>query len=129
MSKILIVDDDLASCRTLQLHLRSRGHLATTAHSADEGLAAASREPPDLTILDIRMPGRSGLEALPHLKGRLPQTPVIMITAFHDMDSTIAAMQQGADDYIHKPIDIDELDAAIDREGAQEAEASATPPA
>lgn len=114
MSKILIVDDDLASCRTLQLHLRSRGLQVTLAHNAEEGLAAA-REDPDLTILDIRMPGRSGLEILPELKGRLPKTPVIMITAFHDMDSTITAMQQGADDYIHKPIDIDELDAAIDR--------------
>lgn len=115
MSKILIVDDDLASCRTLQLHLRSRGHQATLAHNAEEGLAAAAREAPELTILDIRMPGRSGLETLPELRGRLPGTPIIMITAFHDMDSTITAMQQGADDYIHKPIDIDELDAAIDR--------------
>ncbi len=115
MSKILIVDDDLASCRTLQLHLTSQGHDVSLAHNADEGLAMATADLPGLVILDIRMPGKSGLELLPVLKQRLPQTRVIMITAFHDMESTIAAMQQGAEDYIHKPIDIDELDAAIDK--------------
>ncbi len=115
MSKILIVDDDLASCRTLQLHLTSQGQTITLAHSGDEGLKAAVADPPHLVILDIRMPGRSGLEILPDLKQRLPQTRVIMITAFHDMESTIEAMQKGAEDYIHKPIDIDELDAAIDK--------------
>ena len=115
MSKILIVDDDLASCRTLQLHLTSQGQAVTLAHSADEGLALAIADPPELVILDIRMPGKSGLEVLPELKQRLPETGVIMITAFHDMESTIEAMQKGAEDYIHKPIDIDELDAAIDK--------------
>ncbi|MEA3278251.1 MAG: sigma-54 dependent transcriptional regulator [Pseudomonadota bacterium] len=115
MSKILIIDDDLASCRTLQLHLTSQGQAVTLAHSADEGLAAAVADPPELVILDIRMPGKSGLEVLPELKQRLPQTQVIMITAFHDMESTIEAMQKGAEDYIHKPIDIDELDTAIDK--------------
>ena len=113
MSKILIVDDDLASCRTLQLHLRSQGHEVTVAHSVDEGLEQARRAEPELLILDIRMPGRSGLEGLPDFKRQNPATRVIMITAFHDMESTIDAMQNGADDYIHKPIDIDEMDASI----------------
>ncbi len=115
MNKILVVDDDQASCRTLQLHLRSQDFQVTTAHSVDEGLAAINGDKPDLIILDIRMPGKSGLEGLPEFKTLLPRTPVIMITAFHDMESTIDAMQRGAEDYIHKPIDIDELDAAIHR--------------
>lgn len=112
MSKILIVDDDVASCRTLQLHLRSQDHEAAIAHSVDEGLQKAL-DNPELIILDIRMPGRSGLDGLPEFKQLLPKVRVVMITAFHDMESTIEAMQKGADDYIHKPIDIDELDAAI----------------
>ena len=112
MSKILIVDDDVASCRTLQVHLRSQGYDVEIAHSVDQGLAAAEAKP-DLIILDIRMPGRSGLEGIPDFKQTLPQVRIIMITAFHDMESTIEAMQQGADDYIHKPIDIDELESAI----------------
>ncbi|WP_457676916.1 sigma-54-dependent transcriptional regulator [Thiolapillus sp.] len=115
MSKILIVDDDIASSRTLQLHLNSQDHQVRLAASVDEGLAVAGEFQPDLIILDIRMPGRSGLEGLPDFKALLPQVHIIMITAFHDMDSTIEAMQQGADDYIHKPIDIDELDASIQK--------------
>ncbi|MEN8213216.1 MAG: sigma-54 dependent transcriptional regulator [Pseudomonadota bacterium] len=115
MIKILIVDDDIANSRTLQLHLGSQDHQVKIAASVDEGLAIAASYQPELIILDIRMPGRSGLEGLPDFKALLPSVRVIMITAFHDMESTIEAMQQGADDYIHKPIDIDELDASIAR--------------
>ncbi|MEA3276238.1 MAG: sigma-54 dependent transcriptional regulator, partial [Pseudomonadota bacterium] len=113
MSRILIVDDDTAGCRALQLHLQAQGHEAATAHSVDEALAAAGAGPPELVIMDIRMPGRSGLEGLVELKKDFPGVRVIMITAFHDMESTIEAMQKGAEDYIHKPIDIDELDRAV----------------
>jgi DNA-binding NtrC family response regulator len=113
MSKILIVDDDLASCRTLQLHLQSQRHEVVVAHSVDHGLDVARLLQPELLILDIRMPGRSGLDGLPDFKQQNPTTRVIMITAFHDMESTIDAMQKGADDYIHKPIDIDEMDTSI----------------
>ncbi|MCP3670688.1 MAG: sigma-54-dependent Fis family transcriptional regulator [Gammaproteobacteria bacterium] len=114
MSKILIIDDDVASCRTLQVHLNSQGYEVSIAHSVGDGLQAAQNAP-DLIILDIRMPGRSGLEGLPEFKQLLPDCRIIMITAFHDMESTIEAMQNGADDYIHKPIDIEELDNAISK--------------
>ena len=113
MAKILIVDDDEASCRTLQLHLSAQGHEVDLAHSVDAGLEQARRNPPALIILDIRMPGRSGLDGLPEFRAMEACPKVIMITAFHDMETTIEAMQKGADDYIHKPIDIDELDGAI----------------
>ncbi len=113
MPRILIVDDDAAGCRALQLHLQAQGHLTATAHSVDAALAAANELPPDLIILDIRMPGRSGLEGLEEFRCAHPGARVIMITAFHDMESTIEAMQKGAVDYIHKPIDIDELDRAV----------------
>lgn len=113
--KILIVDDDVASCRTLQLHLQSDGYLVETALGVDEGLAIAASFYPVLVILDIRMPGKSGLDGLPEFTAKFPDVHVIMITAFHDMDSTIQAMQRGAEDYIHKPIDIDELDKAVTR--------------
>jgi len=113
MANILIIDDDVASCRTLELHFRRYGHILALAHTFESGLAAAELRLPDLVVLDIRMPGGSGLDGLPRLKQRLPDTPVIMITAFHDMDTTIEAMKRGADDYIDKPIDLDELDAAV----------------
>ena len=115
VNKILIVDDDQASARTLQLHLSSQGHQVRIAHDVEQGLAVAAEHEPAIIILDIRMPGRSGLEGLPDFKSALPGVNIIMITAFHDMETTIEAMQNGAVDYIHKPIDIDELDAAIDK--------------
>lgn len=115
MSRILIVDDDVAGGRTLQLHLSSQGYDVALENSVDAGLDKAAVFQPDLIILDIRMPGRSGLEGLPDFKAALPAVSVIMITAFHDMESTIKAMQLGAEDYIHKPIDIDELDAAVSK--------------
>jgi len=97
----------------LQLHFCGQGHEVDLAHSVDDGLDSIRTVPPGLIILDIRMPGRDGLDGLPEFKDSLPSVPVIMITAFHDMDSTIQAMKNGADDYIHKPIDIDELDDAV----------------
>ena len=113
MSTLLIVDDDLASCRTLQLHFRTQGHEAHVAHSAAEALAVRGRVAPELIILDVRMPGRSGLDALPDIKEAFPGAHAIVITAFHDMETTIQAMQRGADDYIQKPIDLEELNAAV----------------
>jgi DNA-binding NtrC family response regulator len=113
MSKILIIDDDTAGSRTLELHLGGQGHTLAVAHSVDQGLAAAQADRPELVIMDIRMPGRSGLQGLEDFRSAYPGIHVIMITAFHDMESTIEAMQKGAEDYIHKPIDIDELDTAI----------------
>lgn len=113
--RILVVDDDAASCRTLQLHFKGQGYEVQLAHSVNEGLQVATAYQPDLIILDIRMPGKSGIEGLPEFKENFPDLHVIMITAFHDMDSTIQAMQRGADDYIHKPIDIDELDSVVER--------------
>ena len=113
MKKILIIDDDIASCRTLELHFISQEFEAQSKHNVADGLQAANDMHPDLIVLDINMPGKSGLEGLLDFKKSLPDTPIIMITAFHDMDSTIIAMQRGASEYIHKPIDINELDAAV----------------
>ncbi len=115
MTGILVVDDDVACARTLQLHLQSKGHEVDIRHDAIAGIAAAELLQPEIVILDIRMEGRSGLEALPDIKAIKPSPHVIMITAFNDMHTTIQAMQRGAEDYIHKPIDADELDAAVER--------------
>ncbi len=113
MNKILIVDDDKAICRTLELHFVENGYEVDVAHSITVGLAACQKKQPQIIILDIRLGGKSGLEGLPEFKRLIPDVRVIIITAYHDMDSTIEAMKKGADDYIHKPIDIDEIDSAI----------------
>lgn len=113
MSKILIVDDDNAICRTLEIHFQSQNHEVTIRHSVEDALAILAQDNPDVMILDIRMAGMSGLEGLPLFKAQLPDLRIIMITAFHDMASTIEAMQKGADEYIHKPLDLDEIDQAV----------------
>ncbi|MBE9526973.1 MAG: response regulator, partial [Proteobacteria bacterium] len=95
MSRILIIDDDIASCRMLQMHFKAQGHQITLAHSVVQGLAQKDKITPEIIILDIRMPGRSGLEALPDIKKEFSNSRIIMITAFHDMNSTIQAMKDG----------------------------------
>ena len=125
MPKLLIIDDDAASCRTLKLHFGQRGFEVDTAGNADEGLSRLLDAPADVVVSDIRMPGRSGLELLVDIRERLPDMPVIMITAFQDLDSTVAAMHGGAVDYVPKPIDIDELDTAVDKALSMQAEDSA----
>ncbi len=112
---LLIIDDDQAIRRTLELHLNLQGYRVNTAANVEQGLQLAETEKPALIILDIRLPGQSGLEALPRFLALSSKPKVIMMTAFHDMETTITAMQNGAEDYIHKPIDIDELDQSISR--------------
>jgi DNA-binding response OmpR family regulator len=113
VSRVLIIDDDLASCRTLEVHLGSQGHQVRVAHSFEGGLAAARARAPDLVILDFRMPGTSGLEGLPILRREFPAASVVMITAYHERDIVLQAKQHGADACLAKPLDINELDDAM----------------
>ncbi|MBI5251681.1 MAG: sigma-54-dependent Fis family transcriptional regulator, partial [Desulfomonile tiedjei] len=78
-----------------------------------DGLAAYLRYLPQVIILDIRLPDTSGLEVLKQIVATDADAKVIMITAYHDMETTIEAMRNGAYDYIHKPLDVDELDHAV----------------
>ncbi len=114
MSTILIIDDERAIRDTLDLHFRDRGFDIRLAATADEALADALDREVDLVVSDIRMPGRDGLSLLQEVVEKRPGLPVIIMTAYHDLDNTIAAMQGGAVDYIPKPIDIEKLDAAVD---------------
>jgi DNA-binding NtrC family response regulator len=115
LKKLLIIDDEVAICRTLQIYFKSQSFEVHIAHDAQTGEKLASIVNPHVIILDICMPGKSGLELLPSLKSQLPDSHIIMVTAFHDMENTIEAMQQGADEYIHKPIDLNEINTAVNR--------------
>ncbi|MDP6708392.1 MAG: sigma-54 dependent transcriptional regulator [Alphaproteobacteria bacterium] len=115
MPRILVIDDEEASCRTLKLHFDERGFDVETALSAVEGLEKLEGRPADVVISDIRMPGRDGLSLLGEIQSRYAGLPVIMITAYQDLESTVAAMHAGAVDYVPKPIDLEELEAAVDR--------------
>lgn len=115
MSRIVLVDDDVGIRATLELHLKGRGFDVGVAHSAATGYAAIADGGADAVICDIRMEGRDGLSLLGDITATWPKLPVIMITAFHDLESTVASMRGGAVDYIPKPIDLDQLDNAIER--------------
>ncbi|MEQ8162322.1 MAG: sigma-54 dependent transcriptional regulator, partial [Smithellaceae bacterium] len=115
MPRILVIDDDAAVCETLKLCLKEDGYTVDTAQSGTDGLNKYVSNPADVVILDIRLPDVDGFLVLEDLKEENENIKVIMITAYYDMETTINAMKAGAFDYLHKPLDIDELDAAIKR--------------
>jgi two-component system, NtrC family, response regulator AtoC len=113
MPSILVIDDDASIAETLDLYLTEEGYKVRTALTGTEGLNKYVQEQSDVVILDIRLPDISGFTVLEDLKEENENIKVIMITAFHDMETTINAMKSGAFDYIHKPVNVDELDLAI----------------
>lgn len=115
MMKILVVDDEQSIRETLEMFLREKGYAVVTSEEGGTGLEAFRRERPDIVILDIRLPGMNGLEVLHRIMEEREDIPVIMITAYHDMETTIQAMKLGAYEYIHKPIDVEELEIALDK--------------
>jgi two-component system response regulator AtoC len=113
MAKILIIDDDTSICETLDLYLTEEGYEVHAAITGTDGLNKFVEVSPDVVILDIRLPDIDGFTILEDLSEEDGKFKVIMITAHHDMESTIKAMKDGAFDYIRKPIDVNELDIAI----------------
>ena len=114
-ARILIVDDEPSSLELLGFYLKEKGYeikCATTGRECLEDLASFE---PEILILDIRLPDADGLEILRCLKEGGGAAHVIIVTAFHDMSTTIRAMKLGAFEYIPKPIDVDELELAIVR--------------
>ncbi|ADH85768.1 sigma-54-dependent transcriptional regulator [Desulfurivibrio alkaliphilus] len=113
MKTILVVDDEPNYLVILSELLRDEGYETFTAGSAEEGLEIARHTDLDLIITDMRMPGMDGLELLKTIKGINPSLPVIMITAFGEVDKAVAAMRAGAFNYLTKPFDNDELLVSI----------------
>jgi two-component system response regulator AtoC len=114
MHKILVIDDDSSMCETLEMYLTEEGYGVVTAGTGTEGLTKYKDSPTDVVILDIRLPDIDGFTVLKNLKRENANVKVIMITAFHEIDSRIKANQAGAFAYLKKPIDMYELDRAIE---------------
>jgi DNA-binding response OmpR family regulator len=110
---ILVVDDDTLLRRSLSLQLEQAGYRASTAANAEDALALARREPPDLILLDVGLPGMDGLEALRHFQKDMQDIPVIFVSARRRELDTILGLELGADDYITKPFNPDVLLAHI----------------
>ena len=112
---ILIVDDEDAIRSLLHKKLTSEGYRCREAASAEQALDKLKNSIVELVLLDIRMPGKSGLELLPEIKASRPDTAVIMATATIDTKVAIQCMKQGAYDYITKPFELDEVVISVGR--------------
>jgi two-component system, NtrC family, nitrogen regulation response regulator GlnG len=115
MKPVWIVDDDRSIRWVIEKALSREGIEFNSFSSAQEALDALSGATPEVLVSDIRMPGRSGLELLQAVKQRHPAVPVIVMTAYSDLDSAVAAFQGGAYEYLPKPFDIDQAVELIRR--------------
>jgi DNA-binding response OmpR family regulator len=110
--RILIVEDDASLARILRDNLVADGFEVRSVADGDQAVTASSEMAPDLIILDVMLPGKSGFELCGALRGRR-QTPVIMLTARSDKRDKVRGLNAGADDYITKPFDLEELMARV----------------
>jgi DNA-binding NtrC family response regulator len=115
VTKILVIDDEISILETLGMFFEEKGLAVLTADTGARGMALFHKERPQVVILDIRLPDTNGLDILKSMVQTDLPVKVIMITAFQDMETTILAMKTGAFDYIHKPLDIDQVEQAVDR--------------
>ncbi|MGH8669846.1 MAG: nitrogen regulation protein NR(I) [Burkholderiales bacterium] len=108
MKPVWIVDDDRSIRWVIEKALSREGIAFNSFSSAQDALDALSGDSPEVLVSDIRMPGRSGLDLLQAVKQRHPAVPVIVMTAYSDLDSAVAAFQGGAYEYLPKPFDVDQ---------------------
>jgi two-component system nitrogen regulation response regulator GlnG len=132
MKPVWIIDDDRSIRWVFEKALTRENIAFRTFSSAHEALAALDTEIPQVVVSDIRMPGETGFELLQKVKGLQPGLPVIIMTAYSDLESAVAAFQGGAYEYLPKPFDVDHAVELIRRaleESAREAGAVETPDA
>jgi len=115
MKPVWIVDDDRSIRWVIEKALSREGIAFNSFSSAQDALDALSGDSPEVLVSDIRMPGLSGLELLNAVKQRHPAVPVIVMTAYSDLDSAVAAFQGGAYEYLPKPFDVDQAVELIRR--------------
>lgn len=113
MNRVLVIDDDASIRESLEMYLQDKGLAVQTAETGNDGFEICLDYNPQVVILDIRLPDVCGLDILRRIVETCPDAKVIMITAYHDMESSIEAMRYGAYDYIRKPLSVRELDRSI----------------
>jgi len=110
---ILVVDDSVSTLKVLERNLVAEGYLVKSAQSVASAIDMLETAPVDLVITDLRMPKVGGLDLIRHVRGHFPDTGIIMITGFASIGSAVAAIQEGAEDYLPKPFTDDELLAVV----------------
>ena len=112
--RVLVVDDEAMLADLLSQALRHEGWETATAKDGLDALAKASSFQPDVVILDVQMPRMDGLETLERLRARDPELPVLFLTARDAVADRVQGLRAGADDYVTKPFDLDEVAARVD---------------
>ncbi len=110
--RILVVDDDANILRTLRINLRARGYDVETVTNGTDALSTMEQAPADLVVLDLGLPDIDGVEVLQRLRA-WSRVPVIVLSARHESDDKVEALDEGADDFVIKPFGSDELMARI----------------
>jgi DNA-binding NtrC family response regulator len=128
MSRILIVDDEPAISWSLRSLFVEEGHAVDAAATVEAGLAACARATPDAVLLDVRLPGGDGIAALPEFRALAPRAPVVVMTAFGDLETAVRAVNAGAFDYLVKPFDLDRVSGTVARALAEATQAAAALP-
>ncbi len=113
MSKILVVDDDQSICRNLKEILTDKGHDVEAVNSGFEALKLLDESDFDVVLLDLVMPGMTGMELLSEIRLKKPNTQVVMITAFATIENAVEAMKRGATDYVSKPFKMNEIEVVV----------------
>jgi two-component system response regulator RegA len=117
----LVADDNDALRERLGKALRDRGYDVRTAATAEEAVAIARQESPEYAVVDLRMPGKNGLELLKELRAVDPSTQVVMLTGFGSIATAVEAIKLGAVNYVTKPADADDVIASFSEEGRRAA--------
>jgi two-component system NtrC family response regulator/two-component system response regulator HydG len=122
--RIVVIDDEVNAAAALETLLKEDGYDVARAHDARGGLQLLEKHDPDVVLTDLRMPGMDGIELLAKIKEMRPETMVIVMTAYGTVKTAVKAMKLGAEDYLGKPIDVEELEVvlqkALDRKGLME---------
>lgn len=113
-AKILIIEDEPGLVTTLRDRLRKQGYLVSAARDGEAGLEMAMREPPDLILLDLMLPGQNGLTVCEKLRNAGSTTPILMLTARRQTKDKVSGLKAGGDDYLTKPFQMSELLARVE---------------
>ena len=115
MSRILIIDDEPAICWSLKERLTDQGYEVQVAGSIERSNKILAGFTPDVIVVDVRLPGQDGLTAIPEFRKQLPTTPIVVMTAFGDLQTVVDAMSRGAFDYLVKPFELPDFLSVIAR--------------
>src|SRR5690349_755133 len=115
MARLLIIDDEPSICWGLEELARQLGHESCVAGSAEEGLTLAREHGADAVLVDVRLPGKDGLEAIADLRGILGDVPIIDMTAYGDLGTAVEAVRRGSFEYVVKPFDLQQIERVIVR--------------